>query len=331
MFCHAACNAATVLLIYRLGKRIANEQSAFVVALCWAMSPPLIWMPTIFWETNLSALLLPLLIECSLLMGEDGVALWRPCVCGALCGLAGLINPALLATGIFVMVRAFVAQPRSENWRLRTATFSLTFVLVFAGWPLRNYNVFHRCILTRTSPGLELWMGNHEGGSGYLEQAMFPTFNRAELARYSERGEIAFMASKMELARTYIFAHPGRFVSLSGRRCIRFWAGDGSRPSSPLFFLHGTVSTLLGFGGLWILWRDKERSLSLILLAPLLLFPLPYYVAHAEFRYRLVLDPVLVILSARAFDMIMRLSATAGRNADPKMVAHSGLMKNQGR
>jgi hypothetical protein len=31
-----------------------------------------------------------------------------------------------------------------------------------------------------------------------------------------------------------------------------------------------------------------------------MLFPLPYYITHAEFRYRLVVDPLLTILAAYA-------------------------------
>jgi hypothetical protein len=33
---------------------------------------------------------------------------------------------------------------------------------------------------------------------------------------------------------------------------------------------------------------------------PMLLFPLPYYITHAEFRYRVILDPLLTILAAYA-------------------------------
>jgi asparagine N-glycosylation enzyme membrane subunit Stt3 len=33
---------------------------------------------------------------------------------------------------------------------------------------------------------------------------------------------------------------------------------------------------------------------------PLLVFPLPYYVTHAEFRFRMVLVPVVVLLAASA-------------------------------
>jgi len=37
-----------------------------------------------------------------------------------------------------------------------------------------------------------------------------------------------------------------------------------------------------------------------LFLLPLLLFPLPYYITHAEFRYRLVVDPLLTVLAAYA-------------------------------
>jgi hypothetical protein len=34
-----------------------------------------------------------------------------------------------------------------------------------------------------------------------------------------------------------------------------------------------------------------------------MIFPLPYYITHAEFRYRLVVDPLLTILAASALSM----------------------------
>jgi hypothetical protein len=45
--------------------------------------------------------------------------------------------------------------------------------------------------------------------------------------------------------------------------------------------------------------RNRLRVAALFLL-PLLVFPLPYYITHAEFRYRLVVDPLLTILAAYA-------------------------------
>jgi hypothetical protein len=42
------------------------------------------------------------------------------------------------------------------------------------------------------------------------------------------------------------------------------------------------------------------RCIADLMALPLLLFPLPYYITHAEFRYRLNIDPLLTILAAYA-------------------------------
>ena len=51
---------------------------------------------------------------------------------------------------------------------------------------------------------------------------------------------------------------------------------------------------------MWRLFERSRVSLAALFLLPLMLFPLPYYITHAEFRYRLVVDPLLTILAAYA-------------------------------
>ena len=58
------------------------------------------------------------------------------------------------------------------------------------------------------------------------------------------------------------------------------------------------LTTALGTLGGWHLWQRRRLSLAAWSLLPLILFPLPYYITHAEFRYRLVVDPLLTILAA---------------------------------
>jgi hypothetical protein len=48
------------------------------------------------------------------------------------------------------------------------------------------------------------------------------------------------------------------------------------------------------------LCKAGRLRLALLFSLPLLFFPLPYYITHAEFRYRLVIDPLLTILGAYA-------------------------------
>lgn len=307
MLFHVACNTTTVWLIYRSGRLIANESGALVVAMFWACSLPLIWMPTIFWETSLSTLAIIGMVSIMLSVQESRpLHFWF--VCGSCCGVAALFNPALVlslgALVAYTICRTAKQAPRAE----RLAICCAGCVLVFFPWPLRNAHVFHACVLTRTTVGLELWMGNHPGSTGFLDASLFPTYNHAELADYQRRGEIGYTNHKGQLARTFIEAHPVGFLLLSSRRFVRFWTGSGTSAGSVLFSLHATLSSLLGSCGLYFLWRERKREVCLTFLLPFLLFPLPYYVTHAEFRYRLLLDPLLFTLSAKALSCFsMRL------------------------
>ena len=52
--------------------------------------------------------------------------------------------------------------------------------------------------------------------------------------------------------------------------------------------------------GMWRLVRERRFRVAVLFLLPLMVFPLPYYITHAEFRYRLVVDPLLTILAGYA-------------------------------
>ena len=100
----------------------------------------------------------------------------------------------------------------------------------------------------------------------------------------------------------YIRHNPGIFAALSARRVVRFWTGTGTQNGSPLFAIYASFTTFFGLLGLWRLARSRRYALAACFAIPFLIFPLPYYITHAEFRYRLIVDPLLtVILAAYAF------------------------------
>ena len=329
-------NVLTVWLILRVSRRLAGERPALCVATFWACSPPLLWMPTIFWETSGSTLLLLGFAEIAVRLRSQSKSLqWV--TAGAFCGLAGLINPALLPT--LLAVAAWAGWTGRACRVLRHATLTLLgFLVVYSPWPMRNACVFHAWIPTRTTIGFELWMGNRPGATGFLEQALFPTYNRTELASYRAAGEVRYMNQKSELAAEYIRAHPVVFLRMTLVRATRFWTGSGNREGSPFFVFHGLLTALLGGAGLLCLLCSADRKIAPVLLLPLILFPLPYYLTHAEFRYRLVLDPVLVVLSAEAFDqpLVARvlsriagtLQANCGKREFPDLVAGCVAIKD---
>jgi 4-amino-4-deoxy-L-arabinose transferase-like glycosyltransferase len=286
----------TVLCIMQVGQQCFGIRTANLAGTFWAVSLPLIWMPTIFWETCLSTLLLVGMVALALhCERRPGGLLWA--LMGAYCGLAALVNPSLLPALLALMGWA-AWQTRKTFWYLPVALLVLS--VVFAPWPIRNARVLHAFIPLRSTVGFELWVGNRAGASGFLDESQFPLFNRWEYDQYAAKGEVAYMRDKSTLARTYMRAHPGEFLRLSAVRFVRFWSGTGSKDGSTFYAIHALLTTLLGLMGIWRLVRERRLRVTMLFLLPLMVFPLPYYITHAEFRYRLVVDPLLTILAGYA-------------------------------
>jgi hypothetical protein len=287
----------TVFLIMQVAQRSFSVRTADLAGTFWAVSLPLIWMPTIFWETCLSTLLLVGMIALALRCEQHPAALlWV--LMGAYSGLAALVNPALLAALLALL--GWTAWQTRKTLRYAPLLGLLALSLAFAPWPIRNARALGAFIPLRSTVGLELWMGNRAGATGFLDESVSPIFNRWEYEQYVSQGEAAYMQNKSALAKAYVRAHPSEFLRLSGVRFIRFWTGAGTRDGSAIFILHAVLTTALGTMGVWRLWQRRRYSLAALFLLPLMLFPLPYYITHAEFRYRLVVDPLLTILAAYA-------------------------------
>jgi hypothetical protein len=287
----------TVLLIMHIALRCFGNRAANLAGTFWAVSLPLIWMPTIFWETCLSTLLMVGMISLALRCEQrPSEFLWA--LMGAYCGLAGLVNPALLLALLAVM--GWSAWQTRKRFRYSPLLGLLVLLLVYTPWPIRNARVFHAFVPLRSTVGFELWMGNRAGASGFLGESLFPIFNRGEYDQYVSKGEVAYMQDKSTLAKAYIRTHPAEFLRLSAVRFVRFWIGTGNKDGSVIFMLHAVLTTSFGLMGIWRLFERGRISLAVLFLLPLMLFPLPYYITHAEFRYRLIIDPLLTILGAYA-------------------------------
>jgi 4-amino-4-deoxy-L-arabinose transferase-like glycosyltransferase len=270
-----ALNLVTIWLMMRISRRLFDQTAANIAGLIWACSFPLIWMPTIFWDTSLAICLLTGLVAFAVdFRGRLTAGLWI--ALGAGSGVTALINPAMLpAIGAIVLWLAW-QQPAHRVRGLVLA--GVTGLLVFSPWPIRNARVFHAFIPLRTTVGFELWMGNRPGATGFLDESLFPSFNKTELNDYKTRGELGYTAHKSELAKEFIRSHPGTFLRLTGLRVMRYWTGTGSEKGSMVFALHAIVTSVFGLTGLALLFRQRRYALGILFALPLLLFPAPYYI-----------------------------------------------------
>jgi hypothetical protein len=279
----------TVVLVLHIARLHFGESTANFAGLLCALMPPMLIAPVQIWDTSLSALLLAGIFAAA---STPYLARLRFVPAGAACAIAGLINPALIPT-----LSAICGWSAWKAKRIPWAGIA-AFLIVFSPWPIRNAVVMHAFIPLRTDFGYEFWMGNHTGGDGNFVEAMNPMMSARERQDFVRRGEIAYLHEKGALARSFIAAHPGKFLELSLKRAWQFWAGmEGSSNSMTL------PLTLLAFAGLAMAWR--RRALAILYLLPLLIFPLPYYITHVLVRFQYVIDPMLVVLAGYALAALL--------------------------
>lgn len=297
MTMHIALSLVTIWLIMHLAQMVFDRRTATLAGAFWAVSLPLIFIPEIFWETSFSAaFILGAIVLALHIRQAPDVKAWLGL--GACCAVMALINPALIFS-LLAILGWLAWQTRRESWRAPVLGL-LTLLVVFSPWPIRNAYRFHAFIPLRSTVGFELWMGNRPGANGRLDESLFPMFDKRELANYMQKGEVAYIQGKSDQAWSFIRSNPGWFVQMTARRVVRFWIGTGNETSSPTFPVHAMLTTCFGFAGLVLAWHRGKRAFVALAILPILLFPLPYYLTHAEFRYRLNIDPLMTVLAAYA-------------------------------
>ena len=185
----------TIWLMMRICRQQLDDRTAILAGAFWAVSLPILWVPAIFWETSLSACALPAIILLALRCRR------RPTIAsllllGASSAIVALINPALLPSLLAIL--AWAAWQTRRVARAAPLLGLLALLLLFSVWPIRNACRFHAFVPLRSTAGFELWMGNRPGATGFLDESLFPMYNKSELASYVAKGEVAYMRDKSD-------------------------------------------------------------------------------------------------------------------------------------
>lgn len=283
----------TLALLMFIARRHFGVRTANLAGFVFAVWLPMVIAPTYIWDTCLSALMLTAAV------GLAPVLKWsrlQAVAVGLGSAIAILVNPSLL-----IILFALFAW---SAWRARVFPWVglVVFVAALSPWTIRNLVVMRSFVPLRSSFGYELWLGNHSGGDGNMKAAPFPENDLKDRLLLQRMGEIGYVHAKQASAMAFIAAHPAEFARLSGKRFFRFWTGTANSASPITAYV-----ALLGFAGLSLLWRRKQ--LALLFSLPLVIYPLPYYITHADARFQFVIDPLLAVLAGYACECLLAFIA----------------------
>lgn len=293
-------SALTCAPILQIANRMFSEKVAVWSAWAWALLPNvLFWCTRAVWETSLSALLLATVFWLALTLEErDG---WLPWIhFGLLWGIIALNGTSLLsflpAAGLWAWYRRAKVGKRSLAGVLLA---SAVFFACITPWLVRNYRTFGQFIFIRDNFGAELRLGNGNGADGTLMLYLDPPHDPYAMHQFQAVGELKYVAMRKQQAITYIKADYSRFVVLSLKRFLCFWAGP-PRVTEPAWV--GMVkdslflaSSVLMFWGLGRALRQR-RAGSWLLFWLVLFYPAIYYFVYAIPRYRHAIEPEMTVL-----------------------------------
>jgi hypothetical protein len=324
------CSAFACAPIFFAGKRIGGLTVAALAAWLWVFFPNTILNAfESIWDASVAALLAAIILWATLTIEKS--ERWRDWIgYGLLWGVALLTNVTLIS--LFPLLLGWLAYHRrkpSLNSRdlagLIRAIFAKPIfafgiaVLCCVPWTIRNYVVFHRIVPLRSTLGLQMWIGNNENPQEAWKEELHPIFNSAERARYIRMGEIEYMREKQNEAIEFMLTHPKRDVTQFASRFVATWSGGTPTPledfvRTPGLWFRGVLlfNFFVAIGtaaGVVVLWKQRSVYLFPIAVFPVV-FPWAYYLTLVVPRYRLPVDPAVMLLTAVALVAISsRLTA----------------------
>ncbi len=301
-------SALTAIPLFVLGNQLFSERVGWWTAWVWALLPySIYWAIRFAWETVFATFLLTSLLLLVLrLERESRARLWV--LFGLIWGVLALTNTSLLAFLPFCSLWIWMKRADRARTLGNLVLAGALFCIVVGPWMARNWVVFGKVLPIRGNAGVEFRLGNGPGADGTWMAMLHPSRNVAEFEKYQRLGEVAYAAQRKQEAFVWIRANPGMFLEITAKRIVYYWAGS-PRPGTDAEYLVRqslfVLSSLLAFLGLVLALRRRKRA-AWLLASMMLSLPMIYYVTFTHPRYRVPLEPVMLLLIVHLFSEARR-------------------------
>ena len=295
----------TCVPVILIGRRLGGAATGALAGWLWAVFPNALIIPVeSMWDASLAALLGACIVLYTLrTRGFRSGGAWIGY--GALWGFA-LMTSATLVLLLPFLLAWIVWQTRALRG---PAIAAAVIVLTCAPWAIRNALVMNAFVPLRSVGGVSLWMGTIDPDLGRWPGSYHPIADSRERARFVELGEIGYMHAKQREAMEFIAAHPFTEARLSLQRFVGFWAGGALHPWTAFWqnrsawfrfvLAFDLAVAMAALAGIFLLWLRRNSDWIPVATVPLVI-PFAFYLSLASARYRLLVDPSVMVLAAAA-------------------------------
>jgi 4-amino-4-deoxy-L-arabinose transferase-like glycosyltransferase len=308
---HVLLGTLLVFLVYDIGKRAFKDDRIGIIAgLYTALYPHFIFYSWVLMAESLLLLTLAVGFWAYFRLLESPRWTWAVLM-GV--GFGGFVLTRSFLIAFFPLMPIFLLMfvKGRQGWKLALIS-SAVFILTLAPWVIRNYNLHHQFVLLSTRGGYNLWMRNNpyyiadeleaEGvkfSAETLDKLKYREYTLSYPHFTSEQGELERDRILYQAGMKFLRANPGFFLQMCW---IRFqWTIGWKSPGLKGPLVNGLSlltygPALLGFlVSLVVGWKHLRVCLPLWLVTGY--FVLFYSLTHEGLRYRLPVDPYMIILA----------------------------------
>ncbi len=310
--------AQSVLLLIQCGlvalitrRLFRNGQAPYIAASVTALYPFFIFYQGLLLSETLFDTLLLASIAALFWWRDRGFRIDAALVVVSLCFALATLTKATLTIlpPLLIAATAWTAGATIRRSLAILAAAACLYAALLSPWWIRNATLLHTFIPFTTSSAQNLYLGNNPhnltAGASWATDVDY-AFTQKLLALPDEIERQRIFG---KLAVDYIKQEPAAFAIAAGRKFLRFWniVPNADDFKAGLYALISAVSfgpvlmlALLCVGRRWRQWRA---------LSPLYLiigyFTLLHIVTIASLRYRLPLEPLLIVLAAEPLAAIV--------------------------
>ncbi|MGN6733529.1 MAG: ArnT family glycosyltransferase [Candidatus Binatia bacterium] len=297
--------AFLAVIIATIGRRIGGEIVGALAGVIWAVYPLGVFLAGLVYPTGLTAMFLACGAYCVLPIKHEELSAKKLFLGGIFLGLAALTIPVALLTIVFVAAWVFYWARQSRI--LLASVLVAGAIISLTPWTVRNFLVLGRVVPVQA---------NFEGHFRKLVvvtpngNMVVPASNSANEGMRGVVYRLELYATRMGRAfryfwelyphqvsmsdpgyRDYLHAQDSRIVKETIYTTNRLVNAVSILSTGPVFFfgLLGTVAMWLG--------KNLRRELSFLWVMALS-FAIGYSFFYGKIRYRLPIEPYLIILSA---------------------------------
>lgn len=297
----AILGAISCLFVFLLAKMLLNDIVGKIAGVILAVHP-YIAFSTILILTETLAIFLILLEVILIVFAIKKKSLLYICYAGLVGGLVSLLHPGHFLSWILILP-AFTLTIKNKvylNLKLAATLFIVFNILPIVPWTLRNYLIFDRFIPLTTSLGYALYDTYAPSGKSHISGESVKLSNEVKNMDEIE-SDIYLRKKTLEI----IAQNPLRAVYSALDNFVLFWnvVPNFREYRNPFYIVISAVFTIPIFIFAFLcLWRYRHNiSIIALIIAPILYYTFLHIVLLGSIRYRLPIEPYIIILTSCSF------------------------------